>query len=107
MAIAVSIPDHLRNRYARQCVIHRVEERQKIVAPVKKPPAFSITGDEPLICPKKSYASVADRNRDICIAYLQGATLDQCAEMFETSVGSVRHALKSNNVKPRSRSYRS
>ncbi len=52
--------------------------------------------------------TILQRNKDIARAYEEdGLTLDQCAEKFNVKVGSVRHALKINGVKSRSRGYRS
>ncbi|MET3414792.1 hypothetical protein [Methylobacterium sp. 1030] len=44
---------------------------------------------------------IADRNAKVVETYLSGASLDACAEIYGISVGSVRHALKNANVKPR------
>jgi hypothetical protein len=51
-------------------------------------------------------AKVKERNKQICEYYTEAKTLDECAAKFDCSVGSIRHALKTNGVVTRDRQGR-
>lgn len=48
-----------------------------------------------------------DKHRAIADSYEGGMTLKQCAEHHKCVIGTVRHALKKYDIKPRSRASRS